>query len=159
MKTIREDVGRRKKVLIVACALLGLASQALAQDITITNPDQLAQVALSANYSIDCHSSLGIGGRIRQTGRCGAILHISLLGSLPMSTNFMTCIDWSNIPLASVILTKNILSGVTTMQSSDSTNVVATIAAPSDYQPGRTRRTAGCGNCTSKLRTLRTVGA
>ena len=137
MKTIREDVGRREKALIVACALLGLASQALAQDITITNLDQLGQVALSANYSIYLPFEPW-DWRAYPTDWplwCDST-SISCLDSLPASTNFTTCIDWSNIPLASVTLTKNILSGVTTMQSSDSTNVVATIAAPSGYQPG-----------------------
>jgi len=136
MKTTSEDVGRRVKALVLACVVVRLTSQALAQDVTITNLDQLVQEALSANYSIYMQFSPW-DWRAYPTDWplwCDST-SLSCLDSLPTSTNFTTSIDWSNVPLASVILTKNVLSGLTAVQSSDSTDVVATIAAPSGYQP------------------------
>jgi hypothetical protein len=136
MKMTGEDVGWRVRVLSVACALVFLASQALAQDVTITNPDQLAQVALSANYSVRLPFSPW-EWRAYPTD-CPLwcdFTETACLDSLPTSTNFMTSVDWSNVPVASVILTKAVLSGVVTL-SADGTNVIATIPAPSGYQPG-----------------------
>jgi hypothetical protein len=113
-----------------------LVSQAPAQDVTITNLDQLAQVALSANYSIYLpFSPWDWRGYPTDWPLWCDSTSLTCLESLPTSTNFMTSIEWSNVPLASVILTMNVLSGVTTVESSDSTDVLATIAAPSGYQP------------------------
>ncbi len=137
MRMTGEDVRRRVKALIVTCAVVGLASHALAQDIMITNLNQLAQVALSANYSIYLPFSPW-DWRAYSTDWplwCD-FTQMACLDSLPTSTNFTTSLDWSNVPLASVTLTRNVVSGETTVESSDSTDVVATIAAPSDYQPG-----------------------
>jgi hypothetical protein len=137
MKTIGEDVGRRVKTLFVACAVVGSATAVPAQDATVTSFDQLAQVALSANYSLYLPFSPW-DWRAYPTDWplwCD-FTEMACLDSLPTSTNFMTSIEWCNVPLASVILTKNVLSGVTTLESSDSTDVLATIAAPSGYQPG-----------------------
>jgi hypothetical protein len=97
---------------------VGLASQALAQDVTITNLDQLAQVALSWNYSIYLPFSPW-DWRAFPTDWplwCDST-SLTCLDSLPTSTNFMTSMEWSNVPLASVILTMNVLSGVTTVEA------------------------------------------
>ncbi len=136
MKTIGEDVGRRVKALIVACAIVMLALPALAQDITITNPDQLAQVALSGNYSmwLPFYPWEWRGYPTDWPLWCDSTS--ICLDSLPASTNLTTSMDWCNIPLAPVILTRDVLSGVTTVQSAISSDVVATVAAPSGYQPG-----------------------
>jgi hypothetical protein len=136
MKTTGEAVGRQLKALVAACAVVGLTSQALAQDVTITSFDQLAQVALSANYSIYMPFSPW-DWRAYPTDwpLWYDSTSLSCLNSLPTSTNFMTSMDWSNVPLASVILTKAVLSGVVTV-SADGTNEIATIPAPGGYQPG-----------------------
>ncbi len=104
MKTTGEDVGRQMKAFIVACAVVGLVSQAPAQDVTITNPDQLAQVALSANYSIELPFSPWDWRAFPTDWPLWCdFTQMGCLDSLPTSTNFMTSMDWSNVPLASVI--------------------------------------------------------
>jgi len=124
-------------VLVVLLALiLCVIPIAWAQDITITNLDHLAQVALSPNYSFQMpFSPWDWRGWPTDWPLWYDSTSLSCLGSLPTSTNFMGSMDWSNVPLASVILTKAILSGVVTV-SADGTNVFATIPAPSGYQPG-----------------------
>jgi hypothetical protein len=136
MNTTGEDVGRRVKVLILTCAIVGMVSQAFAQDVTITNLDELAQVGLSANYSFYLPFSPW-DWRAYPTDwpLWYDSTQITCLDTLATSSNFISSADWSNVPLASVILTMNVLSGVTTVESADSTDVVATIAAPSGYQP------------------------
>ncbi|HTS18127.1 MAG TPA: Amuc_1099 family pilus-like system protein [Verrucomicrobiae bacterium] len=130
----------RKRDVFVLVVLLTLIlcviPVAWAQDITITNLDQLAQVALSANYSIYLPFEPW-DWRAYPTDWPLWYDSSSLpcLDSLPTSTNFMSSMDWSNVPLASVILTKDVLSGVVTV-SADGTNVIVTIPAPSGYQPG-----------------------
>ena len=137
MKTTGEAVGGQRKALFLTCMLSLLAMLARAQDVTITNFDQLAQVALSANYSIYLPFEPW-DWRAYPTDwpLWFDSTSLSCLDSLPASTNVMTSMDWSNVPLVCVTLTKNVLSGVTTVESADSTDVVATIATPSGYQPG-----------------------
>jgi hypothetical protein len=108
----------------------------LAQDITITSADQLARVALSANYSmyLPFEPWNWRAYPLEWPLWCDST-SLSCLNSLPASTNFINSMDWSNVPLASVVLTKDVISGVVTV-SADGTNVIATIPAPSGYQPG-----------------------
>ncbi len=121
---------------LLLSALLWAFTAAHAQDITITNLDQLAQVALSANYSIYLpFSPWDWRAYATDWPLWCDFTQMACLDSLPTSTNFTTGMDWSNVPVASEILTKNVFSGVTTVESADSTDVVATIAAPSGYQP------------------------
>jgi hypothetical protein len=124
--------------LVIVPVLVALtATTAIAQDVTITNLAQLADVAFSANYSLYIPWTPW-DWRAYPTDWplwCD-FTSLSCLSSLPTSTNGTASIEWSNVPLASVILTKNVLSGVTTVESADSTDVLATIAAPGDYQPG-----------------------
>jgi hypothetical protein len=135
MKTTGEDVGRRIRILFVACAFVFLALQALAQDVTITNFDQLAQVALSANYSFYLPFSPWDWRAYPIDWPLWCDSTSMCLDSLPTATNFINSADWSNVPLASVTLTKDVISGVVTV-SADGTNVIATIPTPSGYQPG-----------------------
>ncbi|MGO9611090.1 MAG: hypothetical protein ACLPT4_15815, partial [Verrucomicrobiia bacterium] len=117
MKTTGEAVGRQLKALILTCAVAGLASQARAQDVTIRNLDQLAQVALSANYSIYLpFEPWDWRAYATDWPLWCDFTQMASLDSLPTSTNFTTGMDWSTVPVASVILTKNVLSGVTTVQ-------------------------------------------
>ncbi|HTS18501.1 MAG TPA: choice-of-anchor tandem repeat GloVer-containing protein [Verrucomicrobiae bacterium] len=136
MKTTGEDVGTPIKVLIVACAVLGLGLQTRAQDVTITNLDQLAQVALSPDYSLwlPFYPWQWQAYPTDWPLWCD-FTQMASLESLPTSTNVVPWADWSNVPLAPVVLTKDVLSGVVTI-SADGTNVIATVPAPSGYQPG-----------------------
>jgi alpha-tubulin suppressor-like RCC1 family protein len=52
------------------------------------------------------------------------------------STNLSTRLQINDVQFVSVLLTKNVLTGEMTLQADGSTNVLAVIAAPSDYQPG-----------------------
>jgi hypothetical protein len=123
-------------ILLITLLWAFPTGQALAQDVTIINPDQLAQVALSANYSIYLPFSPW-DWRAYPTDWplwCDSA-QLTCLGLLPTSTNVISSADWSNVPLASVILTKDVLSGLTTIRSSDSTDIVATITDTSGCQP------------------------
>ena len=139
MKTAGESVLRRMRILVVACAIVGWASTARTQDITITNFNQLAQVALSGDYSLWMPSFSPCVWRAYPTDfpLWYDSTSLTCLSSLPTSTNFLNSMDWSNVPLASVTLTRDVLTGVTTLEATGSTNVVATIAAPSGYEPGQ----------------------
>ncbi len=132
----REKRGRPFYLTLVFLLLTVSAMPTLAQDITITSADQLAQVALSADYSIHMPWEPW-DWRAYPFGPLWCdFTQMASLGSLPASTNGMQSMDWSNIPLISVILRRDVSSGVTTVESSDSPVVVATIPAPSGYQPG-----------------------
>jgi hypothetical protein len=119
--------------------LFALAGVTLAQDVTITNLAQLADMALSANYS------LYIPWRPWQwrayptdNGEpwwidCSQVACADLLST---STNLSGSPQLQGVPVASVVLTRNILTGETILQPDGATNIVAVIPAPSGYQPG-----------------------
>src|SRR5579871_2911327 len=93
-------------LLMLLVCLVALVPGAHAQDVTITNLEQLAGTALSMNYSF-CVSFSPWDWRaypIDWPLWCDSS-SLDCLSSLPASTNLDPNAEWSNIPLAEIILT------------------------------------------------------
>ncbi len=130
---------RLRLTLLSLICFLALAVASLAQDVTITNLTQLADVAFSANYSLylpwtpwQIQACPTDGGEPWWMD-CSQVTCADLLST---STNSCATLQMHGITVTFVTLTKNILTGETLLSSGCSTDVIATIAAPSGYDPG-----------------------
>jgi hypothetical protein len=126
-------------VLFLAVVVSLWSPTTRAQDVTITNLAQLADVAFSANYSLYLPWAPW-QWRAYPTDNgepwwvnCSQVACSDLLST---STNSCATLQMHGVTVTSVILTKNVLTGETLIQSGCSTDVIASIAAPSGYQPG-----------------------
>jgi hypothetical protein len=127
-------------LVILLIALLWAFPTTQAQDsLLVTNPANLAQEAFSVNHCLylpwftPCQwRAFSLDGGEPWWMDCSALPCASLL---PVSTNESSSALLYRVTLMPVQLTRNILTGETTLQPDGSTNVVAVIAAPNNYHP------------------------
>ncbi|HXI84036.1 MAG TPA: hypothetical protein VNL17_08105 [Verrucomicrobiae bacterium] len=124
---------------IAAAVPLEISAVATAQDTTITNLAQLADMAFSANHSLYL-PWMPWQWRAYSTDNgepwwidCSQVACADLLST---STNSCATLQVHGVTVTSVVLTKNVLTGETLLGSGCSTNVIASIDAPSGYQSG-----------------------
>ena len=139
MNTTSEDGRSRwKNLCIISFFALTVVATAVAQD-TITNFAQLAEEPFRGDHSIYLPltpwqwQAFSTDGGEPWWLDCSQLPCMDLL---PASTNLNTSLQAHGVQVVGVLLTKNVLTGETTLQPDGSTDVVARIAAPSDYQPG-----------------------
>ena len=139
MKNMTGQHIRLPLTLLCLILFLALAKVTVAQDVTITNLAQLANVALSANYSLYLPWTPW-QWRAYSTDNgepwwvdCSQLDCENLLST---STNSCATLQMHGVTVTSIVLTKNILTGEALVQSGCSTDVIASIAAPSGYEPG-----------------------
>ena len=119
---------------LVVSAPLWAFTTALAQDLFVTNLDQLVAEAYSGEHCIYFPfiplpwRAYSLDGGQPWWIDCSQFDCADLLTS---PTNLP-----SGVSVYPIVLTKNLLTGETTLQPDGSTNVVATVAAPSGYEPG-----------------------
>jgi hypothetical protein len=127
--------GRGLRILVILLtALLWAFPTTQAQDMLATNLVDLAEQAFSSDHSFYLPwTPWEWRAYSLDSGRpwwvdCSQLPCADLLQA---STNLN-----ANLQAFAVVFTKNVSTGVTTVQPDGSTNVVAVMAAPSDYQPG-----------------------
>jgi alpha-tubulin suppressor-like RCC1 family protein len=130
---------RRRVLSIVGFFGMSVAAifwqgNSLAQNLYVTNLDQLVAEAYSSDHSIFLPLSpwdwrtYSIDGGEPWWINCS---EMSCEGLFQTSTELS-----AGVPAYTVVLIQNVLTGETTVQPDGSTDVVATVAAPSGYQPG-----------------------
>lgn len=122
-------------LVLFLVALLWAFPTVQAQDIVITNLAQLSQEAFSGN---NCLYLPFMPWQWQAYATWGGVpwwLDCSQMscGELLQGPTNLTV----GVPAYGVVLTKNILTGETTLQADGSTDIVATIEPPNDYQPGQ----------------------
>ena len=129
---------RLRLTLLSLIFFFALAGVTLAQDVTITNLTQLVDVALSGNYSLYLPwTPWQIQAYPTDNGEpwwldCS---QMSCADLLSISTDSCATIQMHGVTVTFATLTKNILTGETLLSSGCATDVVASIAAPSGYDP------------------------
>ncbi len=130
---------RLRLTLFSHILFLAFAGVTLAQDVTITNLAELTKMAFSANYSLYLPWTPW-QWRAYPTDNgepwwidCSQVTCADLLST---STNSCATLQMHGVTVTSVVLTKNVLTGETLVQSGCSTDVIASIEAPSGYEPG-----------------------
>jgi hypothetical protein len=124
---------RRLLAVVLASALCLTTQRLRAQDVLVTNLADLAEQAFSGAHSIYISFSpwewhgYSLDGGLPFWVDCSALPCAELLPSSG---------DLKGVSLLHGVLTKNVLTGETVLQSEWSTNVIARIPAPSGYQPG-----------------------
>ncbi len=125
---------RLKTIAVVFLSALFATTSMVAQDLTITNLNQLAQEAFGDSlyipYSAWQWQAFSLISGEPYWVDCSEVPCVSLV---PASTNLSAY----GVQLIPVRLTKNILTGEILARSDLATDVVARIAAPSGYQPGQ----------------------
>ena len=123
-----------------ALFFLLLAANAFAQDgVIVTNLADLAQGAFSSEHSIYLPFEPWHWQAYSIDGGQPWWINFSqfpCLELLQACTNVSTDTEFHGVPLVSAQLTKNVLTGEVLFQSECSSDVLATVAAPSGYQPG-----------------------
>jgi hypothetical protein len=127
---------RRLSAVLLAVCLSGFTfatQRACAQDMLVTNLADLAEQAFSGGHSFyipfspwEWHA-YSLDGGLPYWVDCSA---------LPCSDLLPASGSLRGVALFSGVLTKNVLTGETLLQSEWSTNVIGQIPAPSGYQPG-----------------------
>jgi len=121
---------------VLAFGVIFWRGDALAQDNRVaTNLADLAQQAFSGVHSIYLPFMPWNWQAYSLDG--GEPLWVDC-SQLPCTDLFPVCTNLQvhGVQLASVVLTKNVLTGEVTLQPNGATDIVARVGAPSDYQPG-----------------------
>src|SRR5580704_1470517 len=132
---------RRSRLGLCLTLVAGLCTLPVvqAQDLTITNLAELADVAFSANYSLYLPwTPWQIQAYSTDNGEpwwldCSQMDCADLLST---SANSCATLQTYGITVTFVTLTKNILTGEALLYTGCSTDVIASIASPSGYDPG-----------------------
>jgi hypothetical protein len=133
----------RRRVLfilvILLIALLWAFPTTQAQDMLITNLTDLAVQAFSANHSMYLPwtpwqwQAYSLDDGQPWWVDCSQVVCGDLLST---STNSCATLQMHGVTVTFATLTKNIITGVTLLESGCSTDAVASIEAPSGYEPG-----------------------
>jgi len=136
MNMTGEHVPLRVKRLFLVCVLvLSGTNPAFAQYLTATNWPDLAAKRLTAATAFTCRGQgqpmAGfLAGRRRAAWVCSDMLQICTnLSSTNLELHGMT------VAVTPIRLTKDVLTGIALVQSTDTTNIIASISAPSGYYP------------------------
>jgi hypothetical protein len=129
---------RWRNLCIISMLALTMVTTSVGQD-TITNLAQLAQEPFNGVHSLYVPWTLwqwrgySIDGGEPWWLDCSQLPCLDLL---PVSTNLTTSLQAHGVQVVGVLLTKNVLTGETTIQTDGSTNVLLNIPPPTGYQPG-----------------------
>jgi len=115
------------------------ATGAFAQDVTITNMAQLADIAFSGNYSVyEAWTPWEWQAYATDNGEPFWLdcLQAECGNLLSTSTDPCATFQLHGVTVTSVVLKKFVLTGETLLSSGCTTDLITSIAAPSGYEPG-----------------------
>jgi hypothetical protein len=132
MKMVRS--GWKKSLWVVAC-LAVVAFSARAQELTITNLVQLGKDPFDGSHSIYTPYWNPWEWKAFWLGGEPAFIDFSRFPELSALQGCTNSDTYHGVPVVSAQLTKFVLTGELLVQSGCSTDILAKIAAPQDYQP------------------------
>lgn len=137
MKTTGEAVRRVVKWLLVCLLVLSATDRASAQYLTATNWVDLATQAFDGNHSI--YLPWMAPGQWRAFSFYGEEPAWVCSDMLQACTNLSSTnlqLHGMTVTETRILLTKNVLTGTALVQSTDTTDIIASVAAPGGYYPG-----------------------